>query len=220
MRMIEGCGVWGELSDADGRLTQPALALCIRYRRCHFRSGLAERFDRIGSGLTSKTIDISGAYREADITARHPDRPCRGRDSLVAAMPVSQTGVELLFEVFSQRYERGLTIVTSNLPFDEWTSVFVQEWLTGVQPDRPTYHVRILEMNDETCRLKQSKRRQRAAGAGPDSEHGECPQRPCHRIRAAGSGPSADPRDHSSSRLRQEQPGVPARLTDAFFHRR
>jgi DNA replication protein DnaC len=39
-------------------------------------------------------------------------------------VPLSQTGAELLFEVFSQRYERGATIVTSNLPFDEWTSVF------------------------------------------------------------------------------------------------
>ena len=34
----------------------------------------------------------------------------------------SKTGAELLFEVFSQRYERGATLVTSNLPFDEWTS--------------------------------------------------------------------------------------------------
>ena len=39
------------------------------------------------------------------------------------------TGAELLFEVFSQRYERGSTIVTSNLPFDEWTSVFGAERL-------------------------------------------------------------------------------------------
>ena len=38
---------------------------------------------------------------------------------------------ELLFEVFSQRYERGSTVVTSNLPFDEWTSVFGSERLTG-----------------------------------------------------------------------------------------
>ena len=38
-------------------------------------------------------------------------------------VPLSQTGAELLFEVFSQRYERGSTVVTSNLPFDEWTGV-------------------------------------------------------------------------------------------------
>ena len=46
-------------------------------------------------------------------------------------VPLSQTGAELLFEVFSQRYERGATLVTSNLPFDEWTSVFGSERLTG-----------------------------------------------------------------------------------------
>ena len=39
-------------------------------------------------------------------------------------VPLSQTGAELLFEVFSQRHERSSTIVTSNLPFEEWTSVF------------------------------------------------------------------------------------------------
>jgi DNA replication protein DnaC len=39
-------------------------------------------------------------------------------------VPLWQTGAELLFEVFSQRYERGSTVVTSNLPFDEWTAVF------------------------------------------------------------------------------------------------
>ena len=45
--------------------------------------------------------------------------------------PLSPTGAELLFEVFSQRYERGSSMVTSKLPFDEWTSVFGSERLTG-----------------------------------------------------------------------------------------
>ena len=51
-------------------------------------------------------------------------------------VPLSPTGAELLFEVFSQRYERGSTIVTSNLPFDEWTSIFGSERLTGALLDR------------------------------------------------------------------------------------
>jgi DNA replication protein DnaC len=76
-------------------------------------------------------------------------------------VPLSQTGSELLFEVFSQRYERGSTVVTSNLPFDEWTSVFGSERLTGALLDRLTHHVHILEMNGESYRLKQSKRRKR-----------------------------------------------------------
>ena len=78
-------------------------------------------------------------------------------------VPLSQTGAELLFEVFSQRYERGSTMVTSNLPFDEWTSVFASERLTGALLDRLTHHVHILEMNGDSYRLKQSKRRQRGA---------------------------------------------------------
>ena len=86
-------------------------------------------------------------------------------------VPLSQTGAELLFEVFSQRYERGSTIVTSNLPFDEWTGVFASERLTGALLDRLTHHVHILEMNGDSYRLKQSKRRQRGARATtiPDS---------------------------------------------------
>jgi DNA replication protein DnaC len=84
-------------------------------------------------------------------------------------VPLSQIGAELLFEVFSQRYERGSTIVTSNLPFEEWPSVFRSERLTGALLDRLTHHVHILEMNGESYRLKQSKARQRQAPQ-PDKE--------------------------------------------------
>jgi len=56
-------------------------------------------------------------------------------------VPLSQAGAELLFEVFSQRYERGATIVTSNLPFEEWTSVLGSERLTGALLDRLTHPI-------------------------------------------------------------------------------
>ena len=72
-------------------------------------------------------------------------------------VPLSKTGAELLFEVISQRYERGSIIITSNLPFDEWTEVFGAERLTGAILDRLTHHVNILEMNGESYRLRQSK---------------------------------------------------------------
>jgi DNA replication protein DnaC/transposase len=74
-------------------------------------------------------------------------------------VPLSKTGAELLFEVFSQRYERGATLVTSNLPFDEWTEIFGSERLTGALLDRLTHHVHILEMNGESYRLNQSQKR-------------------------------------------------------------
>ena len=76
-------------------------------------------------------------------------------------VPLSKSGAELLFEVFSQRYERASTLVTSNLPFDQWTEVLQSERLTGALLDRLTHHVHILEMNGESYRLAQSKQRQR-----------------------------------------------------------
>jgi DNA replication protein DnaC len=81
-------------------------------------------------------------------------------------VPLSKSGAELLFEVFSQRYERGSTLVTSNLPFQEWTEVLGSERLTGALLDRLTHHVHILEMNGESYRLKQSKRKR---GSPPNS---------------------------------------------------
>ena len=81
-------------------------------------------------------------------------------------VPLSRTGAELLFEVFSQRYERGSIMVTTNLPFDEWTEVFGSERLTGALLDRLTHHVHILEMNGESYRLKRN--RENAASQAPD----------------------------------------------------
>jgi hypothetical protein len=46
-------------------------------------------------------------------------------------VPLSKTGAELLFELISQHYERGATLITSNLPFDEWTKTLGSERLTG-----------------------------------------------------------------------------------------
>ncbi|MEI2658143.1 MAG: ATP-binding protein [Nitrosomonas sp.] len=76
-------------------------------------------------------------------------------------VPFTAIGSELLFEVFSRRYEHGSTLVTSNLPFDEWTSVLGSERLTGALLDRLTHHVHILEMNGESYRLAASKKRQK-----------------------------------------------------------
>ena len=85
-------------------------------------------------------------------------------------MPRSTTGAELLFEVFSQRYERGSILVTTNLPpSTEWTDVFGSERLTGALLYRLTHHVHILEMNGDSYRLKGN--RQDAASQSPDCSH-------------------------------------------------
>ena len=115
-------------------------------------------------GLTTGFITASALVHEL-LEARDDKRLLRLQKQLakyklliideLGYVPLSPTGAELLFEVFSQRYERGSTIVTSNLPFDEWTSTFGSERLTGALLDRLTHHVHILEMNGESFRLKQ-----------------------------------------------------------------
>lgn len=116
--------------------------------------------------------DALNAKLAADCRARQAD--CSGRNSetigarLAADLagvklliidelgyvPLSPTGAELLFEVFSQRSKRASTIITSNLPFEEWTSVLSSERLTGALLDRLPHHVHILEVNGDSYRRK------------------------------------------------------------------
>ena len=104
-------------------------------------------------------------------------------------VPLSTTGAELLFEVFSQRYERGSILVTTNLPFDEWTEVFGSERLTGALLDRFTHHVHILEMNGESYRLKGSRHSAGALAAASDRPgRSTCPRGPLYRRRLHATG--------------------------------
>ena len=74
-------------------------------------------------------------------------------------VPFSKLGAELLFEVVSRAYERTSLIVTTNLPFENWTEVMGSERLTGALLDRLTHRVHILEANGESYRLRQSRQR-------------------------------------------------------------
>ncbi len=115
-------------------------------------------------GLTVGFITAAALVHEL-IEARDEKRLLRFQKQLAKyslLVPLSKTGAELLFEVFSQRYERGATLVTSNLPFDEWTEIFGSERLTGALLDRLTHHVHILEMNGESYRLNQSQKRRKS----------------------------------------------------------
>lgn len=74
-------------------------------------------------------------------------------------VPFSKTGAELLFDVVSRAYERTSLIVTTNLPFEQWTEVMGGERLTGALLDRLTHRVHILEANGQSYRLSDAKRR-------------------------------------------------------------
>jgi DNA replication protein DnaC len=72
-------------------------------------------------------------------------------------VPFTKAGAELLFEVISRAYERTSLILTTNLPFEDWTEVLGSERLTGALLDRLTHRVHILEANGQSYRLRQAK---------------------------------------------------------------
>jgi len=77
----------------------------------------------------------------------------------VGYVPFSQDGGRLLFNFISSKYERGSLIITSNLEFAKWTSVFGDEQLTVALLDRLTHHCHILEMNGDSYRFRDSLKR-------------------------------------------------------------
>ena len=77
-------------------------------------------------------------------------------------VPASKVGAELLFDVIATAYERNSLIVTTNLPFENWTEVLGSERLTGAALDRLTHRCHILETMGESYRLQDAKRQRRA----------------------------------------------------------
>lgn len=74
-------------------------------------------------------------------------------------VPFTKTGAELLFDVISHAYERTALIVTTNLPFENWTEIMGSERLTGALLDRLTHRVHILEANGQSYRLKDAQKK-------------------------------------------------------------
>ena len=166
-------------------------ALVMQLARCEYierrenviavgNSGTGKTHVALGLGLAACQQGMSVGFTTTaaglvhEIGTKDDYSTCKGQLSRLKLViidelgfvPLSRTGAELLFEVFSQRYERGSILVTTNLPFDEWTEVLGSERLTGALLDRLTHHVHILEMNGDSYRLKRS--RENAAPQAPD----------------------------------------------------
>jgi DNA replication protein DnaC len=78
---------------------------------------------------------------------------------------LSRGGVELLFRVFGDRYERASMLITSNLPFGEWNQIFQGERMTAALLDRLTHRCHIFEMNGESYRFRESMKQKKGKRA-------------------------------------------------------
>ena len=81
----------------------------------------------------------------------------------VGFVPLHKDAAELLFQVISDCYERKSLIITSNLEFSQWNTIFGDNRLTAALVDRLIHHSHIVIFSGESYRLTQSMQRQRAA---------------------------------------------------------
>jgi DNA replication protein DnaC len=105
--------------------------------------------------LINALVEAQSQYRLSRFEHR-----LEGQDLLIidelGYLPLEEKGAKLLFSVFANRYERGSLIITSNLPFEKWDSIFQDAAMTAALLDRLTHHCHILQMNGESYRFKKS----------------------------------------------------------------
>ncbi|MFH1798083.1 MAG: ATP-binding protein, partial [Candidatus Omnitrophota bacterium] len=69
----------------------------------------------------------------------------------------SREEMEVLFTVLAERYERGSVLISSNLPFSKWESIFKDPMVTAAAIDRLVYHSVIVELNVPGYRMDTAK---------------------------------------------------------------
>jgi DNA replication protein DnaC len=77
----------------------------------------------------------------------------------------SREEMEVLFTLLAERYERGSVMITSNLPFSKWESIFKDAMTTAAAIDRLVHHSVILELNLPSYRVEQAKKSKAVAVA-------------------------------------------------------
>ena len=132
----------------------PKTHLAVGWGLAACRAGLRVRFFR-AAALVSKLEQAQKQYT-LDRFLGQLDRAQLLICDELGYVTLSRGGVELLFRVFADRYERGSILVTSNLPFSDWAQIFQGDQMTAALLDRLCHRCHIFEMNGESYCFRES----------------------------------------------------------------
>jgi DNA replication protein DnaC len=120
--------------------------------------GRAVRFTSAGR-LVNDLVEAKDARTLGRVVGRYSRLDLLILDEL-GYLPLSKADAELLFQVLSERHERRALVLTTNLPFSEWTTIFPDPRLCRAVLDRLTHRAHIIETGTQSMRLQEAMRRQ------------------------------------------------------------
>ena len=128
--------------------TMLATALAV----CACQQGRRVRFTTL-AGLANELQEAESKRELARVVARYARTELVVLDEL-GYLALPEGAAELVFQVISERNERASLIVTTNLPFGEWTKVFPDPRLAKAVVDRITHRAHIIETGTESWRFR------------------------------------------------------------------
>ena len=142
----------GECGTGKSHLaTGLCLAACRQKRRVRFSTAAALVNELVEAKQNNQVRRLMARWQKYDLTALDE----------VGYVPLADIGAEFLFQVISERAERAAIIVTTNLPFSEWTTVFPNPRLCKALLDRITDRAHIIETGTDSFRFRRTMERRK-----------------------------------------------------------
>ena len=151
------------LGESGTGKTHLATGLCVA--AC--QQGRKVRFATAG-GLVTELLEAQQSNQLSRAVSRWARYDLVCIDEL-GYVPLAELGAELLFSVISERAEKASVIITTNLPFSEWTKVFTNARLCKALLDRLTDRAHIIETGHESFRFRRTLARQQAGLASAEA---------------------------------------------------
>lgn len=151
------------LGDCGTGKTHLATGLCVAACRQRRKVRFAT-----ASGLVNELLEAQHENQLGRALCRYARYDLVCIDEL-GYVPLAELGAELLFQVISERAEKASVIITTNLPFSEWTKVFTNARLCKALLDRLTDRAHIIETGDESYRFRRTLERRSSAPAASEA---------------------------------------------------